>query len=202
MPEFPKNVGIRGIGMTDWVGYACRLTTRFDYVNTFYHKPPRLDITADVLPYDNELDFVLSSDVMEHVLPPVGRAFRNVLKMLKEGGLLVVTVPCSVDEVMREHFIGLSDFEVVNFRGKPVLLNMSADGQYQVYDDLVFHGGPGEALEMRVFSRTAVADEMRQAGFVDVRILDDHPPFGILSTTPPLGVLAIGRKPIGASGPS
>ena len=38
-------------------------------------------------------DFVISSDVLEHVAPPYERALSNLLRLLKPGGLLVLTVP-------------------------------------------------------------------------------------------------------------
>ena len=75
LPEFPVLKGIRGIGMSDAPGLADRLAEKFDYTNTFYHQAPRLDITnpdaRDLASYD----FILSSEVMEHVPPPVERAF-------------------------------------------------------------------------------------------------------------------------------
>ena len=149
MQDFPRDKRVRGAGMTDWVGYACRLTSKFDYINTYYHKPPFLDVAArSPLPPD-QYDFVLSSDVMEHVRPPVSAALANVLTILKPGGLFVVTVPCSADESTREHFPDLHDYEIVNFRGGGLLLvNRTTAGRYQIFDDLVFHGGPGDALEM------------------------------------------------------
>jgi SAM-dependent methyltransferase len=194
LQDFPADKRVRGAGMTDWVGYACRLTSKFDYTNTYYHKSPLLDIASrSTLPPDR-YDFVLSSDVMEHVRPPVSAALANVLTILKPGGLFVVTVPCYDDERTREHFPDLHDYEVIKFRGELLLLNRTAAGRYQVFDDLVFHGGPGDALELRCFSPTGLAEEMRAAGFVDVRIPNEDPSVGFVHSTPPQGVLVIGRN--------
>ena len=181
--------------MTDWVGYAHRLATKFDYTNTYYHKAPRLDIVDESTLTPDHYDFLLSSDVMEHVRPPVADGFVNALRILKPGGVFVVTVPCSAEPTTREHFPELKDYELARFRDELVLLNRTADGRLQAFDSLVFHGGPGEAMEMRTFSRTGVAQELRNAGFVDVSIIDDHPGFGIVSADPPQGVMTIGRKP-------
>ena len=50
----------------------------------------------------------------------------------------------------------------------------------QEFDNLVFHGGAGETLEMRVFSEAGVLEELRHAGFEDIRIrAEPHPDFGI-----------------------
>src|SRR3712207_6181027 len=46
LPDFPMSSSITGIGMSDWHGYAMSLAHKFDYRNTFYHKGPKLDITA------------------------------------------------------------------------------------------------------------------------------------------------------------
>jgi hypothetical protein len=194
LQDFPRDKNIRGAGMTDWVGYACRLAAKFDYTNTYYHKPPFLDVAAcSPLPAD-QYDFVLSSDVMEHVRPPVSAALANVLTILRPGGLFVVTVPCSAEQSTQEHFPELHDYEVVTFRGELLLLNRTAAGEYQVFDGLVFHGGPGDALELRCFSRTGLVEEMCAAGFVDVRIPDEDPGIGFVHSAPPQGVLVIGRK--------
>ena len=45
---------------------------------------------------------------------------------------------------------------------------------------IVFHGGPGSTLEMRVFSRAALEREFRDAGFARVRVANEpYLPFGI-----------------------
>src|SRR4029077_11767976 len=75
--------------MTDWKAYADRLAEKFSYRNTYYYQQPRLDISAVEVPaHFLSNDFVISSEVFEHVVPPVSRAFENVSKMLKPGGLL------------------------------------------------------------------------------------------------------------------
>jgi len=43
----------------------------------------------------------------------------------------------------------------------------------QVYDNPVFHGGPGEALEMRIFGESALIKELHAAGFADVQVMRD-----------------------------
>jgi hypothetical protein len=39
----------------------------------------------------------------------------------------------------------------------------------QRFADLVFHGGPGNTLELRLFSRSGLEETLTEAGFVDVR---------------------------------
>jgi len=50
LSDFPARPDIRGLGMTDSKGYATRLAEKFSYRNTYYHKEPRLDISAVEIP--------------------------------------------------------------------------------------------------------------------------------------------------------
>ena len=62
-----------------------------------------------------------------------------------------------------------------------MLVNRTVSGSYEEYSELVFHGGEGETLEMRLFSKEWVLDELKNAGFARVRVMDEeYPEFGIL----------------------
>ena len=61
------------------------------------------------------------------------------------------------------------------------LVNATADGRRQTFRNLKFHGGEGQSLEMRIFSRKDILDHLRSAGFTRVDIRDeDYPERGIL----------------------
>jgi SAM-dependent methyltransferase len=178
--ELPAHRELAGIGLSDDRSYAEPLARRFDYRNTWFHAEPRLDIANAPAEFDGRCDFIVASDVFEHVLPPVGRAFANARRMLKPGGVLVMSVPFSLADDTVEHFPELCDFRVVEEQGRWRLHNRTADGRSQVYDDLVFHGGPGSTLEMRLFSRRALEREFAAAGFSRVRFAaEPYLPFGI-----------------------
>jgi hypothetical protein len=86
LSEFPVLKGIRGIGMSDSPQLAERLAAKLDYTNTFYHQAPRFDVThPDPNDFDR-YDFILTSEVMEHVPPPVELAFENLFRLLKPDG--------------------------------------------------------------------------------------------------------------------
>ena len=180
LPELPINKHIRGIGLSDADAYAVPLAAKFDYTNTFFHTEPRLDIArADIERYGG-CDFIIASDVFEHVEPPVSRAFANAYRLLRPGGRMIFTVPFTLDDDTVEHFPDLFDWRVEEDQGRWRLTNRTADGRVAQYDDLVFHGGPGTTLEMRVFSRDGLLREFESAGFSRVRIAAEPClPFGI-----------------------
>ena len=180
-----RTAGITGIGLSDDASYAQPLARRFGYENTWFHTEPQLDI-ANVAPeLAGRYDFLVASDVFEHVVPPVGRAFANARMLLKPGGAFVFSVPFSLADDTVEHFPELFDFRVAEEDGRWRLRNVTADGRAQVFDDLVFHGGPGTTLEMRLFSRAALLREFTAAGFASVRVAaEPYLPFGIVWPEP------------------
>jgi SAM-dependent methyltransferase len=185
IPDFPVLKGIRGFGMSDPPELAQRLAEKFDYTNTFYHQEPRLDI-ADPTPEHlaentGRYDFILSSEVLEHVSPPVERAFANLNRMLKPEGLLLLTVPYRIDGRTAEHFPELHEYSLAAPGGRTVLVNRRRDGSLEVFENLSFHGGDGSTLEMRVFTETSLKEVLAAAGFTSVHIAsEDIPEFGVL----------------------
>ena len=160
---------IRGIGLSDADAYAAPLRRRFDYTNTFFHAEPRLDITDVPDALAGRHRFVIASDVFEHVAPPVARAFIGARKLLAPGGVLILTVPFALEGDTVEHFSDLHRFRIDDAAGRPVLHNTTRDGREQRFGDLVFHGGDGATLEMRLFSRDGIVRELEAAGFSQVR---------------------------------
>lgn len=182
LPEFPTRADLRGVGMSDWEGFAAPLAQKLGYQNTFFHQEPKLDITAPVpQQWRGANAFVLSSDVLEHVPPPVQRAFHGCFELLQPGGLLVLTVPFGAKPRTAEHFPELDVFTIAELGADRVLVNRTRSGALQVFDGLVFHGGPGATLEMREFARVDVVQQLHAAGFVEVRVHEaEYRPYGIL----------------------
>lgn len=174
---FPVRTDIKGVGLSDWVGYASGLASCLGYTNTFYHEEPRLDITDIGDDIAGSCDFLISTDVFEHVLPPISRAFAGAKRLLRPGGLLVLTVPFMTEcDETAEHFPDLHEFVFEDLTGgRRRLRNRKKDDTYEVFDDLIFHGGPGSTLEMRVFAKKALEDELHRAGFKDIRF--ENEPF-------------------------
>ena len=186
--DFPISKDISGIGLSDWFGYAGLLAEVFSYTNTFYHKSPRFDIcNPEAL---TPVDFLIASEVFEHVRPPVIRAFNGAFTTLKNGGLLVFTAPFGAKlENTIEHFPELDNYKLVKRKlfdsSKYDLINITPDGRKQVFRDVRLHGGGGETLEMRVFSMRDLVRHLHTAGFNKVVVRsDDYQKFGIIWLTP------------------
>jgi len=181
LTTFPERPDILGVGMSDSPLYAALLAEKLGYTNTFYDTAPQLDITAPDDGSFRPLDFIVSSDVFEHVALPVDRAFRNARRMLKRGGILVFSVPYGLEETT-EHFPDLHDFTLEKEGERFVLVNRTVTGTVERHDGLVFHGGPGSTLEMRIFGLRHLYRLFRGNGFTEPRLLDAQvPEFGIES---------------------
>jgi SAM-dependent methyltransferase len=170
--DFPSSPGIIGIGLSDWKGYGGRLGKSLGYTNTYYHTDPRLDITNIDPSQCGLYDFIISSEVFEHVLPPVSKAFENARRLLKPGGVLILTVPY-VEGTTREHFPGVQKISIKESDGELALHGEFSDGQIQVFKDIKFHGGPGSTLEMRLFGKDSLLREFENAGFDSVCVHDE-----------------------------
>jgi SAM-dependent methyltransferase len=180
LPDLPDLKGLRGFGMSDPPNLAKALAARFDYSNTFYHQPPTIDITAPDASEVGRYDFIVSSEVMEHVPPPVEAAFANLYRLLKPNGVLLLTVPYTIDRPTQEHFPELHQHALVNLGGKTVLVNKRRDGVTEFFENLCFHGGDGSTLEQRILNEETLLRMLRGAGFDDVRVASESiPQFGV-----------------------
>ena len=182
LPEFPVDNTVSGLGMSDWEGYSKALEKKLAYTNTFYHTEPQLDITNLPEEAAGKHRFLISSDVFEHIpVFALDGAFRNSRRLLQKDGVFIFTVPfCKAGET-QEHFPRMHDFRIIETKGKRFLYNRTAEGEEEIFDDLIFHGGDGMTLEMRMFSEPDLRRRLAQAGFSSIRIYSDHiPEFGIL----------------------
>lgn len=176
LSDLPAN--LTGVGLSDHPSFARALERRLQYVNTSYHQPPVLDITHPGADYLGRADFLVSSDVFEHVNPPVLDAFTGTLRVLKPGGVLALTVPfvgpASLPATL-EHYPDLFDWTIETVaRGGRQVRNTRRDGTVEIHENPVFHGGDGQTLEMRVFQETDLLQNLTDAGFVDIQVHDEH----------------------------
>lgn len=175
LPNFPIDKKTKAIGMSDWTGYAEGLERAFSYTNTYYHTAPKLDITNIEDRMCGENRFLISSDVFEHIpVFSLDKAFENSRKLLAPGGVFVFTVPYEKAGDTREHFPNLYDFRIIQKEGRRELHNTTRDGKHEVFDNLIFHGGEGMTLEMRMFSESDLLRRLSVAGFSSSKIYADH----------------------------
>lgn len=181
--DLEKNKNIKGIGMSD-SGFDKILEDKFDYTNTFYHKEPFLDVynIKHVNSY-KDLDFIISSDVFEHInpYPNIQLAFDNLYKMLKPGGFVIFSVPYNDSEHV-EHYPLLFNYQIEKIESRYIIKNETVDGKIEFYENPVFHGGPGNTLEMRQFSKDSIIEHFENANFKRIifnGINKNHNKYGI-----------------------
>jgi glycosyltransferase involved in cell wall biosynthesis len=108
LSQLPVRKDLKGMGLSDWEGYAQVLSARFDYLNTFFRSEPVLDIASQPSGTTGDLDFLVASEVFDHVVGDVETIFANVRCLLKPRGLLVFTVPYALEGATVE-YEGASD---------------------------------------------------------------------------------------------
>jgi hypothetical protein len=182
LADFPRVRSLRGIGLSDASHYAELLAGKLDYRNTFYAREPRLDIANPPTDEFGKYDFLIASEVFEHVVAPVEVAFQNAFHLLMPNGVLLLTVPYSLQPATTEHFNGLQEFGLAQVGDRTVLVNRSAAGDLEAFDNLIFHlGGEGPSLEMREFSESGLRSGLAAAGFSEVRFYtEDCHAFGVI----------------------
>lgn len=89
---------------------------------------------------------------------------------MKPGGLFLFTVPYGRQKETTEHFPDLHEFALIENNGTYLLRNRTKEGAMQEFDNLVFHGGLGSTLEMRIFSEDSLLAHLRNAGFCDIKV--------------------------------
>lgn len=151
----------------------------------YFHQPPFHDTSTPVAERARTCDFVISTEVFEHVVPPVARAFSHTFDLLKQGGHSTLTVPFTNAPTTLERFADLHDYRIIQFGQDYVLVNRTNDGRYALHDKPCFYSGPGTTLEMRISCRKDIINHLIDADFTDVKVLDDDvSQWGILHKHP------------------
>ena len=139
--------------------------------------------------------------MFEHVPPPVERAFSSALRLLKPNGVLVFTVPYSLDPGTAEHFPAIGRIRArAGWRSNGASESI-ARRQARCYRRRLFHVGcTGPAPELREFSEAGLRATVGAAGFSEFRIYsDDYPEFGIVQAEAWSLPMAARRGPFGLS---
>lgn len=105
------------------------------------------------------------------------------------GGILVLSVP--YDKTLtqcKEHYPNCKSYKVLNENGHTKVII-----EYENYTSEAtspcFHGGPGNTLEMRIFSLSELVDFIQSIGFAVEIYENDVREFGIIYGPQKIGIL-------------
>ena len=161
LSDVQEDWSIRGLGTSDDIKIAKKLGNKFDYVNTYYHKGPKLDLT-DVDPQWRETArFIICSDVLEHIPPPTNIALEGLYSLVAPGGAAIVSIPYSTAETSNEFYPNLDRYEIQDNQ----VVWHDTMGQRHVDTNPEFHGGAGQTLSFRVWSLSRFEEALLSVGF-------------------------------------
>ena len=139
------------------------------YRNYEFHLEPFLDITKVKEDLSETASIVVCSEVLEHLEPPIDKAFEGLYKLLRPGGYLILSVPHGGSSSQHvEHFPVMKKSRLVDGPFK-ILKGVDLEGNKREFADLVFHGGAGSTLEYRIFSETSLRNHLENAGFINIK---------------------------------
>jgi SAM-dependent methyltransferase len=165
--------------------YAAKLN--LDYKNTFFNEEPLLDISNPSVEFLETAGILISSDVLEHVLPPLHNSFTGHFKVLKPGGTLILTTPYFRGGSFVEKYPWMSGYRV---NEQSQVIAWGKDKKEFILKDPVFHGGPGNTLEMRLFAPEIIHQELTVAGFEGIQFHEsDVNRFGIVRSATNMGTV-------------
>lgn len=153
LPEWLAEKGLCVLEASGRGAYPLLLAEKFRYTNAEYGandegtQDPfgRLADLQRLCYPDESLDLVIAGDVFEHV-PDDLRAFREVFRALKPGGLLIFTVPYDPG------------------RAETLIRVEVREGVERFLEPPEYHGGGGRGLAYRTYGRD-LPDRPRQIGF-------------------------------------
>jgi SAM-dependent methyltransferase len=181
--EIEINKNIKGIGMSD-----CNIEEifkeKFNYTNTFYHTTPYLDIyNNNHIQNYNNLDFIISSEIFQYInpYPSIEVAFKNLYKMLGNGGYLIFSVPFIYDK-HKEYYPNLYNYTIKKKNNEYIIYNKTIQNKKEIFNNVRLEEGPGNTIEMRLFCKSSINYFLEKSGFIDItfyEITEDMNKYGI-----------------------
>jgi SAM-dependent methyltransferase len=149
-----------GIGFDDSPVIASRLPKIFRYTNTHLHEFPKLDLSNPPKEANGFFEFAICSEVLEHVTGDPQRALDGLYIILKPNGFAVLTVP--MRDSHEEFYPDLR--ETVEVKSDYVRW-IDNEGNLRINENPEFHGGTGDVLSFRVFSKASLIEGLKKSGF-------------------------------------
>lgn len=181
----PKSPSLIGMGISDVPTIHRHLRKKFGYVNTHLHREPKLDLCNVTDDYRGVAQFVICSDVLEHVPPPVEKAVSGLRSLVASGGVAVISVPHIEGGKTEEYYPGLVEYEVREGR----VYWSDANGRKHCDEMPEFHGGSGLTLAFRLWSLADLRTSLLQAGFTSVSDMTYNASLGVPEIGPQHTVL-------------
>ena len=164
LSDVQEDWSIRGLGTSDDIKIAKKLGNKFDYVNTYYHKGPKLDLTEVDPQWRENARFVTCSDVLEHIQPPTNIALEGLYLLVAPGGAAIVSIPYTTADTSIEFYPNLERYEIQDNQ----VVWHDTMGQRHVDINPEFHGGAGQTLSFRAWSLSRFEEALLSAGFSSV----------------------------------
>jgi hypothetical protein len=160
----PKDWSRIGIGLDEHESIFATFPTRWRFINTHLEGFPRLDLRSLEPTQRGSAEFVICSDVLEHVLPPASDAAVGLRELLKPQGFAVVSVPTGAFEGETKEWY--PDLAKINALSRDEFEWVDGDGDLRRDTHPTFHGGTGLTLEFRVFTDASIRALLESVGFV------------------------------------
>ena len=175
-----RNLKILGVSDGYLTSTVLKKVYKKRYTNFHYHMDPKLDITSVRTGLLNSSDIVSCSEVLEHVEPPIQKAFDGLYHLLKAEGVLILSVPhTDLNGKHVEHFPVMTESRITTQEIGFVLEGINGDGKLVEFEDLTFHGGIGATLEYRIFSQESLEKCLATSGFKNLAPRKNRLLFGI-----------------------
>ena len=173
--NIPQEWSRVGLGISDNPVLSSALSSRFDYTNSYYHKFPKLDITHLPIDLHEQFEFVICSDVLEHVPPPAESGIIGINRLLKAGGVAVVSVPVGALDDTDEYYPNLLKW----MEHDGVVEWSDTSGAHHVDREPEYHGGEGQTLAFRLWNASALVKSFLNNGFREYDVIPDLASLGV-----------------------
>lgn len=172
----PPDWSLRGLFLSDSPDFFAFFSRKWDVSNVFYHKYPVLDLFSVPDAAKKSFNFVVCSDVLEHVGGSPLAALEGLRALLKPGGAAVVTVPIGDPVETVEHYPGMVDYKVLD---GPAVQWRDESGTVTVDNNPEMHGGDGLVVAFRRFGKSEFENQVVAAGFTCIQEIGSLPSLGI-----------------------
>lgn len=163
-----------GLGISDNPEMAKFFRRCFNYSNSELDVNPIVDLLNPPESLSGLYDFVICSDVLEHVPPSPDRAIVSLASFLRPGGIAMVSVPVSGGDT-DEYYPGIVSWSMEN----GALHWTDTAGTTHIDPDPEIHGGDGLTIAFRTWGAEDFERAVLESGFSSIERLVPCPELGV-----------------------